>query len=199
MERRRSDQIGTSTGVPASRLLWLALALLGGAAILAGCGANGLVVATPSVAGAPAPEAVVRAYFAALSSGDAERALALSGPDRLAPADDPRITVADLRRAYAHSTYMHFVSLKETAESLAQPATQRAHKRQYVVQLDIRLANPGPWNPGRNARFVGVLKAPNGWRVDAIDTSPGFLDCDEQGHCQFPTPVAVGTTCRCRM
>lgn len=124
----------------------------------------------------------MRDYFTALHSGDGGRVWALTGPDWRAqyPAEN-RSQLLD------HPQPVRILSAEETRESLAQPAEQRARRREYLVELEARGAHLGAWSPGRNARFVGLLRIAGGWRVDAIATAPGFLFCDGSGACRVPT------------
>lgn len=109
----------------------------------------------------------------------------LSGPRWRA-----RFPAGRRQQLLSHPQPIRFLSDQETQASLARPAAKRSRQREYTVDLYLTLG-PGPhgnWNEGRNSRFVGLVHLDGGWRVDAIATSPGYVLCDGQGHCQSPTP-----------
>jgi len=78
----------------------------------------------------------------------------------------------------------------ERDHSLAQAPAARAQRREYLATLDVQGTNLGPWNPGRNSRFVGVARGHNGWLIDAVTSSPGFLSYGGQA-CGGPASTAT--------
>lgn len=159
--------------------------LVAAVSLVAGCGAGPGRLIPPSPTPDAAPEAAIQRYFAAQERGDATLAWSLMGPDWRAqyPPDQ-------WRQLLSHPQPVHFLSAQETAASGAQPAAERAQRREYLVELDVQGSNPGAWNPGRNTRFVGVVHGPQGWLVDAIHSSPGFVACAVQG-CGRPADRAT--------
>lgn len=183
-----------------ARRFWEGVALGAVACLLGGCGAGGelaiwpsptaAAVVLPSPAAAPTPtvavalrasataaalgpEGTIRAYFADINRGAADAALALLTPHWRAPQND-----AAWRGTYQRERSITLLSVQETAPSLAQPPSARAERREYMVELNVPLAHPGAWNPGRNTRFVGLLHTDEGWRINAINSSPGYLPGD---------------------